>query len=150
MYVCKKETLDTFCTIKCWKLWAPHHLFYELLNLINHCHFSVRNLSLDERCIKWKYIVLWFIWYKTGKKQAEESRNKVVFSIIFPTMSSQELIVKSEVDLKQQRESLNYVMHFLVELIKLRAICNHTFPFSRWKISGVDEVRALVRRYVCK
>ena len=65
-------------------------------------------------------------------------------------MSSQELIVKSEVDLKQQRESLNYVMHFLMELIKLRAICNHTFPFSRWKISGVDEVRALVRRYVSR
>ena len=69
------------------------------------------------------------IWYKTGKKQAEESRNKVVFSIIFPTMSSQELIVKSEVDLKQQRESLNYVMHFLMELIKLRAICNAIIPF---------------------
>ena len=62
-------------------------------------------------------------------RQAEDSRNEVVFSIIFPTMSSQELIVKSEVDLKQQCESLNYVMHFLMKLIKLRAICNHTVPF---------------------
>ena len=72
--------------------------------------------------IKRKYIVC-------DTKQTEDSRNEVVFSIIFPTMSSQELIVKSEVDLKQQRESLNYVMHFLMELIKLRAICNAIIPF---------------------
>ena len=72
---------------------------------------------------------IYCVWYKTGR-QTEDSRNEVVFSIIFPTMSSQEeLIVKSEVDLKQQRESLNYVMHFLMELIKLRAICNAIIPF---------------------
>ena len=77
--------------------------------------------------IKRKYIVC---DTKQTDRQTEDSRNEVVFSIIFPTMSSQEeLIVKSEVDLKQQRESLNYVMHFLMELIKLRAICNAIIPF---------------------